>query len=219
MQEFYKRSGDAVLAEKLMRLGQPLAVWLTDADDVTTFHLMHFGEDGAYIDGKLQESLEWQTSFFTFADAKQAGFLLPIDDPVTPLQQEIALHETTIKGFEAALELANEKVTNRNREIRELSDLRDANNSDNRELSDLRDANNSDNRQLLEECDRKIEILGDNLDRARSEHWEQLRAIVQMLKPIKNNAFGSNSNDYTVALKLVIAVIQDNIARLDPNLE
>lgn len=172
MQEFYKRSDDAVLAEKLMRLGQVLAVWLTNEDDVTTFHLMHFGEDGAYIDGKLQDSLKRQTSFFAFVDAKQAEFLLPIDDPVTPLRQEI-------KNFQADINML--KVSHRD----ELAD--------HDRVIDLLKTNIEGHKALLEgvlssrdDRDRKIEILEDNLNRARSEHLEQLRALHQGLEGLSD---------------------------------
>ena len=50
-----------------------------------------------------------------------------------------------------------------------------------REL-DLAKATIEDRDRRIEDRDRKIETLEDNLDRARSEHLEQLRAIVQMLE-------------------------------------
>lgn len=232
--------------------------------------------------------------------------------------EEITLLKTTIKGFEAALELANEKVTNRTREIRELSDLRDSNNSDNRQLLEERDReiaelrsqldaaekllelstkdslelrsqnkntnealNNIafqlgfqsfDNEQvaiaieglqdrlaclstltarleseksqivsqvltlesITQDRDRKIEILEDNLNRARSEHLEQLRAIVQMLQPLIGRPYNStenkdgkiyvhvnHANDFThaeknAAIKLIQKVLYSNIKKLDP---
>lgn len=202
--------------------------------------------------------------------------------------QEIALLKTTIKGFEAALELANEKCANRTREIRELSDLRDSNNCESRQLLQERDreihelrsqnknANEAlnniafqlgfqsfDNEQVaiaIEQLnvesspssagsnaiddfkanydrDRKIEILEDNLNRARSEHLGQLRAIVQMLQPLIGRPYNStenkdgkiyvhvnHDNDFThaeknSAIKLIQKVIYANIKRLDPCLK
>jgi chromosome segregation ATPase len=68
---------------------------------------------------------------------------------------------------------------------------------------------------MLAKSDRKPEVLEDNLDLARSEHLQQLREIVQMLKLIKTDEF-EHGNDYTVgALKLAIAVIQNNINKLE----
>jgi len=231
--EFYKRSDDAVLAEKLMRLGQPLTVWLTDEDDVTTFHLMHFGEDGAYIDGKLQDSLKWQTSFFAFVDAKQAEFLLPIHNPVTLLQQEIALHKTTIKGFEAALELANEKVKDLDRKneqykarlgfTQSITSDREKTAEQLRAIIEERDHAITELQGIVDERDlrivdlnRDIEILEDNLNRARSEHLEHLRALHQGLEGLSN--FPNVNDKLMGAIHLLIRIAYANISKLDPML-
>lgn len=94
-----------------------------------------------------------------------------------------------------------------------------------------------DNKELgsqLEDRDRKIQTLEDNLDRARSEHLEQLRAIVQMLQPLIGRPYNStenkdgkvyvhvnHTNEFTHAeknhaIKLIQKVVCANIKRLDP---
>lgn len=107
MDRYYKRSDDAVLADKLMRFGQILAVWLTNKDDITTFHLMYYKEDGLYVDGLKQKSVRLQFDFFLLAAEQQAEFLLPISDPTILLQQEITLLKIQIEGFKAALEMGS----------------------------------------------------------------------------------------------------------------
>lgn len=91
--------------------------------------------------------------------------------------------------------------------------------------------------EMLAKSDRKIEILEDNLNRARSEHLGQLRAIAQMLQPLIGRPYNStenkdgkiyvhvnHANDFThaeknSAIKLIRKVIFANIERLDPCLK
>lgn len=74
-----------------------------------------------------------------------------------------------------------------------------------------------------EKINSKIEILEDNLDRARSEHLEQLRAIIQMLEPLATHEdkgtlylshFGKAAMVY-----MIQRVIYANIEKLDPILK
>lgn len=70
--------------------------------------------------------------------------------------------------------------------------------------------------------DRKIEILEDNLNRARSEHLEQLRAIIQMLEPLathedKGSLYLSHFGKAAMVY-MIQKVIYANIKKLDPNL-
>jgi hypothetical protein len=68
---------------------------------------------------------------------------------------------------------------------------------------------------LIKDRDREIAELEDSLDRAKSEHLEQLRAIAQMIEPIKVTQY-ELGNDYTVgALRLIIFVVQNNIKKLE----
>lgn len=77
-----------------------------------------------------------------------------------------------------------------------------------------RDRQISNYKLEIEDRDRKIVTLEDNLDRARSEHLQQLRAIVQILQPLADQKVGW-ANDWTVgALKLAIAVVKNNIEKL-----
>jgi DNA repair exonuclease SbcCD ATPase subunit len=102
MDKYFQRTDDAVLADKLMKCGQKLAVWLTDSDDLTTFHLIHYSDNGFCVDGVLQENLKWQSDFLSWAAYKQAEFLLPIPDPTTKLKEQeriIAVMETEIETF------------------------------------------------------------------------------------------------------------------------
>lgn len=78
------------------------------------------------------------------------------------------------------------------------------------------DSNAIDDFKANYDRDRKIEILEDNLDRARSEHLEQLRAIVQMLQVLKFDLNVLGYDHSVGALLLMIAVIQNNIVKLDP---
>ena len=89
-------------------------------------------------------------------------------------------------------------------------------------------------KEQIAERDRKIKILEDNLDRARADHLEQLRAIVQMLQPLIGRPYNStenkdgkiyvhvnHTNEFTHveknhAIKLIQKVIYANIKRLDP---
>jgi cell division septum initiation protein DivIVA len=71
--------------------------------------------------------------------------------------------------------------------------------------------------------DRTIAILEENLNRARSEHLEQLRAIVQMLEPLathedKGTLYLSHFGKAAMAY-LIQKVISANIEKLDPNLQ
>jgi small-conductance mechanosensitive channel len=69
---------------------------------------------------------------------------------------------------------------------------------------------------LIKDRDRTIASLEENLERAESNHLEQLRAIAQMLEPIKEDEYHFG-NIYTAgALRLVVTVVQNNINRLDP---
>jgi hypothetical protein len=69
---------------------------------------------------------------------------------------------------------------------------------------------------LIKDRDRTIAILEENLDRARVDHLEQLRAVEQMLIVLKSNNLG-DVGAYTVgAMKMAIAVIRNNIEKLDP---
>lgn len=88
-----------------------------------------------------------------------------------------------------------------------------------------------------DERDRKIKTLEDNLDRARADHLEQLRAIAQMLQPLVGRPYNSTENkdgkiyvhvnydnDFThaeknSAIKLIQKVIYANMKRLDPCLK
>lgn len=88
--------------------------------------------------------------------------------------------------------------------------------------------------EMLAKSDRKIKILEDNLDRARADHLEQLRAIAQMLQPLVGRPYNStenkdgkiyvhvnHDNDFThaeknSAIKLIQKVIYANMKRLDP---
>lgn len=151
---------------------------------------------------------------------------------------EIALLKTTIKGFEAALELANEKASKAissgypDHDLNLASQLYAA-----KQVIEDRDRTIQDMQVLLQDVrsmhalaqaeigdqHRKIEILKDNLDRARSEHLEQLRAIVQMLKPLATHEdkgtlylshFGKAAMVY-----MIQRVIYANIEKLDPILK
>ena len=144
------------------------------------------------------------------------------------LKEENALQQTTIKGFMAALDLVNEKC----------ADLKQTIADRDREIVDLNLAlecvkkNNLSRKAQLEERDRQIQDLGDRvnclttlttrlesekaalkheLNDARLLRLEQLEAIVDMLQPLADNKVGW-VNDWSVgALKLAIAVIQNNI--------
>ena len=165
--------------------------------------------------------------------------------------QEIALLKTTIEGFESALGLANEKCAECDRQVEELqlenrrlrvengglhvalgSDRKDAIAPDYLDVVELqgiidrnKQAYSKESERFLSviaDRDRKIEILEDNLDRARSEHLEQLRAIIQMLEPLATHEdkgtlylshFGKAAMVY-----MIQKVIYANIKKLDPNL-
>lgn len=82
--------------------------------------------------------------------------------------------------------------------------------------------------------DRTISILEENLDRAKSDHLEQLRAIIQMIQPLIGRPYNStenkdgkiyvhvnHANEFThneknLAIKLILKVIYANVRRLDP---
>lgn len=128
-----------------------------------------------------------------------------------------------IESLKAALDAFEKAVCDRDRQITEL----------NREIETIsKIAANFE--EMLAKSDRKIEILEDNLDRARSEHLEQLRAVTQMLHPLIGRPYNSTeekdgktyvyvnfSNEFThneknSAIKLIQEVIYANIKRLDP---
>ena len=75
----------------------------------------------------------------------------------------------------------------------------------------------------FKELNQKIEILEDNLDRARSQHLEQLRAIVQMLEPLathedKDSLYLSHFGKAAMVY-LIQRVVYANIEKLDPHLK
>lgn len=111
-----------------------------------------------------------------------------------------------------ALELANGKYADRDRKIAELITEIVELNSEIEVTSKI--AANFE--ELLVKSDREIEILQGNQNRARSEHLEQLRAIVQMISPLVNSQVGCVNSEAKGALMLAIAVIQNNIVKLDP---
>lgn len=55
MDKYYQQSEDNHLAFKLMKLGQSLAVHLTDEDDITTLSVIQFADRGMLVGGELQE--------------------------------------------------------------------------------------------------------------------------------------------------------------------
>ncbi len=124
--------------------------------------------------------------------------------------QEIALLNTTLKGFEADLSLANDKVKDRDRTIQDMKVL----------LQDARNMHALAQEQILELSKTSEK---DNLDRARAEHLEQLRAIVQMLEPLathedKGSLYLSHFGKAAMVY-LIQRVIYANIEKLDPNLK
>jgi chromosome segregation ATPase len=129
----------------------------------------------------------------------------------------------SIESLKAALDASEKAVCDRDRQITEL----------NREIETISKIA-ATFEEMLAKSDRKIEILEDNLDRARSEHLEQLRAVTQMLQPLigrpcnsteekdgKTYVYVNFSNEFThneknSAIKLIQEVIYANIKRLDP---
>ena len=129
----------------------------------------------------------------------------------------------SIESLKAALDASEKAVCDRDLQIAEL----------NREIETIsKIAANFE--EMLAKSDGKIKILEDNLDRARSEHLEQLRAVTQMLQPLIGRPYNSTkekdgktyvyvnfSNEFThneknSAIKLIQEVIYANIKRLDP---
>jgi hypothetical protein len=114
-----------------------------------------------------------------------------------------------IEGFKAALELANEKAISPKVDppkfIDRVAALEQA-------LSDVAMKNR--------DRDRIIAILEENLDRARADHLEQLRAIAQMLEPLathedKGSLYLSHFGKAAMVY-LIQKVIYENIEKLDP---
>jgi len=82
-----------------------------------------------------------------------------------------------------------------------------------------RDYASAKNNGLLDSRLNQILALEENLNRARADHLEQLRAIAQMLEPLIDKKVGW-ANDWAIGgLRLAIAVVQNNIIKLDPNLD
>lgn len=187
---FYKESRDYSYAEVLVEEGKTLAAWLTDGKGCRVFSLLKLDDDEV-IDGNLEEGQDFHTNMRDFAEycvRNDAVFLLPV---ITKLQGvEINQWEKTADLLCGIL------AKNKNTFRREISSAWD----------------------LIQERDRKIGILEDNLDPARSEHLEQLRAFEQMVKSIRSGGFDHGGDCTYGALKLVLAVVQNNIAKLDPNL-
>lgn len=150
--------------------------------------------------------------------------------------QEIALLKTTIKGFEAALEIANEKAHNAiapdiqrfadvvdsvvNDKLIEKIEQRDRTRSLHESQTKCRDYASAKLEELLDSRQKKIETLEDNLNRARSEHLEQLRAIAQMLEPLathedKGSLYLSHFGKAAMVY-MIQKVIYANIEKLDP---
>ncbi|MFN8992241.1 MAG: hypothetical protein ACK5X3_01005 [Pseudomonadota bacterium] len=145
---------------------------------------------------------------------------------LTSLEQlnlDVANMSFAIENLKAALDASEKAVCDRDRQITEL----------NREIETISKIA-ATFEEMLAKSDRKIEILEDNLDRARSEHLEQLRAVTQMLQPLigrpcnsteekdgKTYVYVNFSNEFThneknSAIKLIQEVIYANIKRLDP---
>jgi hypothetical protein len=124
--KYFQRNDDAVLADKLMRFGQKLAVWLTNSDDLTTFHLIHYSDDGLCIDGVLQENLNWQSDFFAWATYKQAEFILPILDPVferDALQNSLTQALNECDSYKSMLDGVNEACARRQAKLKEQEQI------------------------------------------------------------------------------------------------
>lgn len=161
------------------------------------------------------------------------------------LKEDIALQQTTIKGFEAALELANSKakelmceiedlnialecvkknnlsrktqLEERDRQIEKLeTDAIDTANviADLEDKLDERDRAISNYKLELEDRDRNIAILEDNLNRAKADHLEQLRAISQYLEQF--GSFPNVTEKALGAIYLLTKVVYANIEKLDP---
>lgn len=119
----YKRSKDYVLADKLLRAsGEPLAAWLTDANDITTFHLLSYGNDGLCVDGVFQPRIQFQTNFFDYCEVTHAQFLLPVLEDDTPkvddrdrqreeLQISLRNHHEQFADLKASTEVVYKAIT------------------------------------------------------------------------------------------------------------
>lgn len=79
---------------------------------------------------------------------------------------------------------------------------------------DERDRAISNYKLELEDRDRNIAILEDNLNRARSEHLEQLNAISQYLEQL--GSFPNVTEKALGAIYLLTKVVYANIEKLDP---
>jgi hypothetical protein len=241
----YKESRDYSFAQVLIQEGKTLAAWLTDGKGSRVFSLLKM-EDGEVIDVNLENGQEEHIvvrNFATYCDRNDAVFLLPVIsngvfDRISVLEcalsdshkevrdrdQEIANLKTQIAGFQAALELANDKHVECDRQSRindglrlesqttfecyqsvldELRGLFDLPLKRNyldlarhvRELQNWVKDHGSNVKYHGETIqERTIAILEDNLDRARSEHQGQLLAIIQMLHPLIGRPYNSTEN-------------------------
>jgi predicted RNase H-like nuclease (RuvC/YqgF family) len=166
---------------------------------------------------------------------------------LTSLEQlnlDVANMSFAIENLKAALDASEKAVCDRDRQITELNreietiskiaaTFEEMLAKSDRKIEILECSERARSR-MLAKSDRKIEILEDNLDRARSEHLEQLRAVTQMLQPLigrpcnsteekdgKTYVYVNFSNEFThneknSAIKLIQEVIYANIKRLDP---
>lgn len=255
MDKYFQRSDDAVLADKLLRVsGEPLAVWLTDNEDLTTFHLMRYSNEGLVIDENYVPYVQFQSNFFSYCEDHQAEFLLPITDPTIELQHSLtaALNEcdelraenrqlrveigglrvknerlkTEIDGAEKRAsdwEVSANDWMKSSEEWKDMfKDCRNQAKGANESCDELRNELTVANglieelrgeRHALKGYLKEYEIMEDNLNRARSEHLEQLTAIMRMVQALDKVPYA----DLVGALFLIKRVLFEAICKLDPS--
>jgi predicted RNase H-like nuclease (RuvC/YqgF family) len=180
MDKYFQRSNDAILADKLMKCGQKLAVWLTDCCNLTTFHLIDYSDDGFCVDGVLQENLKWQSEFVSWATYRQAEFLLPTSDPAITLRDSLENAIKERKVLKHSLAQA----------LNECDELRQKNENLNYDLEIFK----SGNRTIMASNERLmviIEELQSDLDTAKND-LTVADAAIEELKPVTLDPYIAN---------------------------
>lgn len=193
-----------------------------------------------YVEG-LQVALELASQK---AIAPKVDLLKFVDHTITELQGIVDVSDRcivdlnrVINDLEARLQFTRSTASDWEETSETLYGILDKKkNTFAKELSSALDLIQERDR-IIQERDRTIAILEDNLDRARSEHLEQLRAIIQMLEPLKGRVYNSTenkdgkiyvhvncTNEFThneknSAIKLIQKIVYANVKRLDPSIK